>query len=283
MRSAVNQDGLFSAVRSIKRIFIPPQSTALSVTELQSNEFGQLIADTSKVQVNPPVITDKTIVAFVFGQSNSANSEGERYKADTKNVLNYFNGSYYLASDPLLGATGNAGSMWTITANKLIKESLADKVILVPAGVGGTSVKLWRTGGILNEMLEKRLKDAQKNNLVITHFLWHQGESDNNDSYAQYESGLTEVIKLTQQYYPNSKFFVAQASAFCPLPSNKEILKSQRDVTKLPNVYMGPNTDLIGSDDRHDGCHLSGRGVEKASNEWVELIKNPKKANTTTK
>jgi hypothetical protein len=39
---------------------------------------------------------------------------------------------------------------------------------------------------------------------------------------------------------------------------------------------MGPNTDLI--DERYDACHLSGKGVEKASEQWVNLIKNPRKA-----
>jgi hypothetical protein len=42
---------------------------------------------------------------------------------------------------------------------------------------------------------------------------------------------------------------------------------------------MGPNTDLISANDRWDGCHLSGRGVEKASNACVKLIQTPQKSN----
>ena len=276
MHSAVEHDRLFIMVRNIKRVLAPPPPPSPQViSHHYFNEFNQLIKDTSKILTDAPIVTDKTIIAFVFGQSNSANSEGERYKADTKNVYNYFDNHYYIASDPLLGATGNAGSVWTITANKLIKKNIADKVILIAAGVGGTSVKSWREGGELNNMLESRLKNAQKNNISITHFLWHQGESDNGVYESEYENGLTEVIHLTQLYYPNAKFFVSQASAFCNRTSSNLILKSQRNVTQLKNVYRGPNTDLIGADDRWDGCHLSGRGIEKASNEWVELIDNP--------
>lgn len=281
MRSAINKDDLFHAAIILKNMVILPEALATqNINEFGqvTNEFAQLIKDPTKTLVNAPTITDKTIVAFVFGQSNSANGEGERFQANDNNVFNYFDNHYYSASDPLLGATGTAGSMWTITANKLIEKKITDKVVLIAAGVGGTSVKQWRNGGNLNQMLENRLKETQQNHINITHFLWHQGESDNGTYESEYENGLTEVIALTQRYYPNAKFFVSQASAHCPDTSSESILKSQRDVTKLANVFLGPNTDLIDAIDRWDGCHLSGRGVEKASNEWVELIKNPKKS-----
>jgi hypothetical protein len=281
MRSAVNHDDLFRTAMSIKQLVLPQEAQATQNTNefgQITNEFSQLIKDPTKSPIQAPLVTDKTIVAFVFGQSNSANGEGERFQANGDNVFNYFDNHYYIASDPLLGATGTAGSMWTITANKLIEKKMADKVILIAAGVGGTSVKQWRNGGDLNKMLESRLKETQERHIDITHFLWHQGESDNGTYEAEYENGLTEVIKLTQHYYPHAKFFVSQASAHCPNASSDAILKSQREVTKLENVFLGPNTDLIDAIDRWDGCHLSGRGVEKASNSWVEFIQHPQKS-----
>ena len=281
MHSAINKDALFHAAMTFKKIVSPQEALAVqNINEFGqvTNEFAQLIKDPTKAPTQAPAITDKTMVAFVFGQSNSANGEGERFEANDHNVFNYFDNHYYIASDPLLGATGTAGSMWTITANKLIEKKMADKVILIAAGVGGTSVKQWRNGGDLNQMLENRLKETQKNHINITHFLWHQGESDNGTYESEYENGLTEVISLTQRYYPHAKFFVSQASGHCPDASSDSILNSQRDITKLENVFMGPNTDLIDAIDRWDGCHLSGRGVEKASNDWVERIKNPQKS-----
>lgn len=281
MHSAMNKDDLFRFAMQLKQRVMPQEALATQNTNefgQVTNEFAQLIQDPTKTPTQAPLITEKTIVAFVFGQSNSANGEGERFQSKDNTVFNYFDHHYYLAVDPLLGATGTAGSMWTITANKLIEKKIADKVVLLAAGVGGTSVKQWRNGGDLHAMLERRLKDAQDNHIPITHFLWHQGESDNGTYENEYEKGLTEVIHLTQRYYPKAKFFVSQASAHCPNTSSEGILKSQRDVTKLDNVFLGPNTDLIDAMDRWDGCHLSGRGVEKASNDWVELIKHPQKS-----
>jgi hypothetical protein len=272
IRSAVNQDSLFESVVRLKQVFIPSLSEAV-----QTNQYGQLIKEASKIEVPTPKLTEKSIVAFVFGQSNSANFIGERYKATTDNVISYFDGVYYLGSDPLLGATGNAGSMWIITANKLIEQGIADKVVLLAAGVGGSSIKLWRSDGRLNKMLEDRLKNAIENNLLVTHFLFHQGEADNKTSGSEYLSGLREVIALTKVYYPDSKFFVSQASV-CRNLSSAPILKSQRDATKIQNVYSGPNTDLISLNDRYDGCHFSSRGVEAVSDEWVKLIRSPQKS-----
>ncbi|WP_426080282.1 sialate O-acetylesterase [Herbaspirillum huttiense] len=278
IQSALSQNQLFNLAVKIKRHFVPPQTLSFGHTHTQSNALDQLVSDSSKVPVPAPVLTDRSMVAFAFGQSNSANSIGERQQAATGKVFNYFEGRYYKAADPLLGATGRGGSLWTTLANKLISQEMADQVVLMSAGVGGSSVAQWRKGGNLNGMLEARLQDAQKQGLNVTHFFWHQGEIDNNNAYRDYEAGLTEIIQLTQRYFPNARFFVAQASAFCPLPSSREILDSQRAVTRLKNVYLGPNTDLIGPEDRSDGCHLSGRGAEKVASEWVELIRHPQKA-----
>ncbi len=140
MRSAVNDDALFHAALHIKQMILPQEALATQKTNefgQVTNEFSQLIKDPTKFPTQAPTVTDKTMVAFVFGQSNSANGEGERFQAKGANVFNYFDSHYYIASDPLLGATGTAGSMWTITANKLIEKNIADKVILIAAGVGG--------------------------------------------------------------------------------------------------------------------------------------------------
>ena len=42
----------------------------------------------------------------------------------------------------------------------------------------------------------------------------------------------------------------------------------------MSGVYLGPNTDLIGLEDRYDDCHFSGRGLQKHSEGWVKAIKS---------
>ena len=281
MRSALREDRLFQLAKEVKRIALPKNATAKKAAAgvVQFNEFGQLTQYPNKEVMIKPTTTRKTIIAFVFGQSNAANHAGEKFFSNNTHIFNYWNEQYYVASDPLLGSTGSAGSVWTLTANKLIKEKTADAVILVPAAVAGTSVADWRPGGRLNEMFENRLKSALKNNLAITHFFWHQGEADNpigghsRLELADYEVGMKKIIAQTKKYFPQSKFFVAIATR-CDYsrPVSIPLQNIQRSLAKMNGVFVGPNTDNIGLEDRYDDCHFSGNGLEKHSNSWLSAI-----------
>jgi len=279
MISALNQNKLYEGVRAIKGFFIPsgaPKATdSPKEQQFTFNELGQLIHDKDKLEINKPQITPNTIVAFAFGQSNAGNSLGEKFKASTNNVINYWDGKYYVASDPLLGSSGWAGSVWTLLGNKLVEEKLADQVILITSGLGGTSIEEWRPDGHLSSILEAELRNIKKDNISITYFFWHQGERDWSLDPKKYEQGLIDLIKLTQSYFPNSKFFVSQAS-ICNNESAPLLLQAQRNAAKAHNAYLGPNTDKIGLFDRYDRCHLSGRGAEIFAKQWVEVIKKQK-------
>ena len=101
MNSAINKDPLFQLALNVKKMVTPPESVTTQNTNEYgqvTNEFAQLVKDPTKLQIPAPAITDKTIVAFVFGQSNSANSGGERFQANSDNVFNYFDNHYYIAS-----------------------------------------------------------------------------------------------------------------------------------------------------------------------------------------
>lgn len=274
MRSVANQDALFFSVKEIKRMFVPAINKAVPDPFLL-NEYDQLSFFHDKQEVDAPLITRNTVVAFVFGQSNAANHGGERHQSTTGKVFNYFEGKYYLAADPLLGATGVSGSVWSNLGDKLVNDHLADDVVLIPAGVGGSTLKQWQSGGRLNEMLKARLAEVKASGLIVTHFLWHQGESDNTLSPDEYSVGLGQVISLTKEYFPESNFFVAQASRCGTMASAPGILEAQRNATRQAGVYLGPNTDVIGLNDRYDDCHLSGRGIETHAKGWLESLKQP--------
>ncbi len=284
IRSGIAQDRLFNFVRDFKRLFIAPQNTYRTVQPLpeqfRTNEFGQVTWYHDKREVIRPEITNRTVVAFVFGQSNAANSGGEKFIDHTGKVFNYWNGKFYVAADPLLGSTGVAGSIWTNFANKLINERFSDKVVLISAAVSGTTIVKWQDGGMLHSMLEERLRDTKNSSLEITHFLWHQGEADHDLDPEKYTEGLTSVIRLAKKYYPEAAFFVAQASRCGMVEPSLNLLAAQRNITRLDNIFLGPNTDQIGLLDRYDDCHFSGRGLEKAASYWVSALKEKKRSDS---
>jgi len=265
MYSGSRGDRMFRISRDVKRWLVPAP---------EYNAFTQLVANPGRREIARPPITPRTMVAFAFGQSNSANHGDEKFRALSPAVANFWNGKYFAAEDPLLGASGDGGSPWTLMANKLIEAGTFDAVILIAAGIGAAPVEAWTAGGSLNGMLEKRLAEAKDAGLTVTHFLWHQGESNNSPvGAANYDAAMLPIIALTKQYFPQSKFFVAQATLCGPgsVP-NVELQKIQLGLSRLPGVFAGPNTDEIGFADRSDGCHMNGRGLEKHAAGWTAAI-----------
>src|SRR5262249_29184473 len=61
----------------------------------------------------------RTMVALVFGQSNAGNS-GETPGKPQRGVFQYYRGEIFEARDPLLGASGDGGSIWLRLAAKLV-------------------------------------------------------------------------------------------------------------------------------------------------------------------
>ena len=263
--AGMHSGGVFRISRDVKRWLLPTP---------EYNAYTQLVAYPGRREIARPPITPRTMVAFVFGQSNSANHGDEKFRAHSPAVANFWRGKYFAAEDPLLGASGGGGSPWVLFADKVITAGAFDGVILIAAGVGATPVQAWTTGGALNGMLEERLAETKAAGLTVTHFLWHQGESNNSAAgVADYDAAMQPIIALTRRTFPQSKFFVAQAS-LCGrgnVPSI-ELQKIQLGLSRLPGVFAGPNTDEIGFADRYDGCHLNGRGLEKHAAGWAAAI-----------
>lgn len=277
MRSALVQDPLFFFMKDVKRLAIPSVNSKVPDPVL-FNKFEQVTFYHGKTEVQRPAITDRTMVVFAFGQSNSANNGGERHQSASSHVYNYFGGKYFKGADPLIGATGTMGSPWVNLADKIINKGLADDVVLISAGVGSSTLQQWAPGGRLNGMLRERLEDAKSSGLPVTDFFWHQGESDNALAPAAYISGLNQIIRMAKQYFPESRFFVAQASRCGVMASAPGLLDAQRELTKQDGVFLGPNTDVIGLADRYDDCHLSGRGLDRHAQGWLQALERPSSA-----
>jgi len=92
----------------------------------RSDELGRIISYPNKVEVGCPKAGDgKTAVLLIIGQSNSGNYAGQRYRSEHgEQVINFFAGRCYLASSPLLGASGIGGESFTLLANKMIESKI---------------------------------------------------------------------------------------------------------------------------------------------------------------
>lgn len=221
-----------------------------------------------------PAQDSGTMVLVVFGQSNSANYLEQRHVASSDNVVSFFDGQCKKAADPLLGATGTQGSVWTLLGNRLTGRGVK-RVILVPLGVGDTYIAQW-SDGELSQRLRTSLAGVRASGYTVTHFLWHQGENDAGvTSEADYGTRLAAVIATTRESFPSSAFYVSVASYCKPgLGTDPAIQNAQLGtINPAARIYAGPNTDaFIDPLDRYDGCHFSAIAQEKIVALWETIL-----------
>ena len=225
-----------------------------------------------------------SMVLFTFGQSNSAN-HGQGLYQPAKTVYNYYDGKLYRAADPLIGATGEGGSVWTRLGDKLIEAGMTEKVTIIPIGVGGVRIGAWAKGGELHELLIRTVEQMKKDQIEPDYILWHQGETDNilNTPKADYIRMFETIREVFRSRGIKAPIVIAQASYHpnCLEEDNgnsAEIRAAQKALAdQYPDIYLGPDTDQLNQLwQRADGIHFSTKGQDLHAAMWLESLKQVK-------
>jgi hypothetical protein len=217
----------------------------------------------------------RVMVALVFGQSNSANF-GETPRTAKEGVYSFYRGKLYLAQDPLPGANGDGGSVWTRLGDKIIAGDSYDAVVFVPLGVGGSRIARWKSNGDLHPRIVEAINELNAKQLTITHLLWHQGEQDAylKTTKEEYKKMFLDMLSSIRKQGVNVPIYVSIATRCRKERGNLEIQQAQAELIDRPmGIYPGPNTDLLGFAYRYDGCHFSDEGLERAAALWLQALK----------
>jgi len=246
---------------------------------IQYDGVGRLVAYPDKKEVACPEQDARTAVILVAGQSNAANSTGQKFVTmHGDKVISLFDGRCALAQSPLLGASGEWGEMWTLLGNRLVASGAFDRVVIVPAAIGGSAIETWAHGS-LDRVLPEAISSA-RGHYAITHVLWHQGESDFmlGTSPADYRARLLTVARGIRRAGVLAPIYVAVStrcanSATTWSPGN-DIARAQRTIVDPElSLYAGVDADsLLDGLDRYDDCHLSSSGVSKLVDSWIDII-----------
>jgi len=238
-----------------------------------------LLFAASTVPVQGPATATKrqmrVMVALVFGQSNAGNW-GEGRRTAGPRVFNFFRGRYERARDPLAGADGQGGSVWTRLGDKLIAAGLYDRVVFVPAAIGATGIAEWAPNGRLHQDLLRNVREARRARLVFTHLLWHQGESDAalGTTAEDYQAHFLAMLAAIRALGVDAPAFVAIATRCGQYQPNEVIRAAQLGlVNPALGIFAGPDTDQLGPEYRYDGCHFSDQGLEMHAQMWLEVIR----------
>lgn len=215
--------------------------------------------------------TNRPIVLLLVGQSNAANYVTERVSAPAPVSVRY-GGQCYRASDPLLGATGDRGSIWSRLGSRIAAAS-GRPVLLVPIAVGSASVEAWAPGGVLNPRLELALLDLQALGLRADAIIYQQGEfeGEGRADAAQYRRHLEALLRQLSRASPS--VFVALTSK-CSGKVNSAIRAAQEGAMAAAGARRGVDMDAIPDEDRRNLCHLSGAAADRIARSWLDILRS---------
>jgi hypothetical protein len=243
---------------------------------IRTDSFGRLQRYPGKIEIACPAQDETTAVLLVAGQSNAANSQGQRYESPDDRVVNFSEGHCYRAASPLLGADDQRGESWTLLGLKLIRTGLYNRVILVPAAAGGSAISRWAAGGDLNGMLMTAIR-AAKARYAITAVLWDQGATDFtlHTPEERYRSDLKSLIDQIRAEGVTAPFFITRCSVGGDdWTEDNAVARAQAALADGETILDGPNTDRdVPRSDRYDGYHFAARGQETWTDTWVQLLR----------
>jgi hypothetical protein len=234
------------------------------------------------VDCSPAITLSDTAVLLVLGQSNAGNFGDARYTAQCSNAQNFYQGQFYPLADPLHGANGDGGSVWSRLGDMLIANGLSKKVIIAPASVGGTYIEQWKPGGELNHLITETIESLRSKGLTITHVLWHQGEANNTglnpgvppaENAAHYRDCFLAIVQQLRSLQVDAPVFIAVATRCGNLVPDEELQRVQRELAvDSLGIFNGPDTDLLGSAYRYDDCHFNELGLEVHALLWADIL-----------
>lgn len=245
-------------------------------------------------------------VFVIAGQSNSANHGEKRLKPRSPNVVAFDGARWQIANDPQPGASGDGGSFLPPFGDA-ITEKLGVPVGLVSCGVGATSIREWLPNGtrfpnpptLLGNVNKLPGGEWESKGTIYTQFiqrirslgpkgfraiLWHQGESDANQSDSTrtlpgklYYKALTKLIEDSRADIGwKVPWFVAQATYHVPGDeASPDIREAQAASWKNGLALEGPDSDQLKGDLRDSGgkgVHFSEKGQYAHAAKWAEKV-----------
>ena len=215
------------------------------------------------------------LVVLALGQSNAAN-HGIRDAGSPKVALLTAAGCTW-ATDPLPGATGQGGAVWSRLPAMLAARPGLPPVLMSVLAVDATSVADWtRPESPLRARLQQHLDRMAHWGHPPELVLWYQGEADArlNTPASQYRLGLQALAGALQTAAGSPRKILLAHSTVCRSAASAALSGAINQlVASDPRFGQGPDLDHgLQRNQRYDGCHLSGAGLARAAELWADAV-----------
>lgn len=221
-------------------------------------------------------------VFVVAGQSYAGGHNDEVLKvtdaAQAVSTYDWQTKAWRIAHDPP-PHNGDGGSIWPALGD-MLSPTLRVPVAFVNVSVGATSTTKWLPDGPLHKRLIQVGREIGRFRAV----LWQQGESDviENTPTETYIKNMREIRDAAAEGWHFDVPWLLAKSTLHPTvyndPRGEERIRMGTDqLWKQAGFAPGPDTDLLGGDNRGDAKskrHFSGLGQRRAALLWFVAIWN---------
>jgi hypothetical protein len=246
-------------------------------------------------------------IFVIAGQSNATNYGEVLQQTETGMVVSFGGSSWEFANDPQPGVQDHShrGSFIPAFGDALYRKYHVP-IGVACVGYGGTSVRQWlpegerftippttskfvrqtpngdwESDGTLFDGMMKRINQLGHHGFRA--LLWHQGESDANQTTGHQITG-PEYLALMRSLIRASwrealwqfPWFVAEATYHNPSQrSSPEIREAQRELWHSGLALEGPDTDQLGPAYRQNhgqGVHFNAEGLQAHGRLWAKAV-----------
>ncbi len=218
---------------------------------------------------------EKLLVVFAIGQSIASNFGSTPYTPGP-HVFSFYNGRCFPGQDPLPGADGRGGSIWSRLGDLLIQKGYAKNVLIVAIGAGSSSVAEWVPGAKFYPRLVDATSSMREVGFQPGLVIWHQGSRDHDMDPQQYRNFLREFVLsfafLGVRLGQPGRLLIATHTR-CKNEPAPQLQSAQASlVDHAGYIYAGPNMDYLSDDLKYDGCHYNEAGLKIAAQYWMDAI-----------
>lgn len=216
----------------------------------------------------------RPLVLLALGQSNAAN-HGEPTPGGSPAIWMMDAGSCSISADPLPGATGTGGSVWSWLPDRLAALGTARPILIQLLAVDASTMDDWvRLDSPLRQRLLATLAANAGAGMAPDLVLWQHGEADARigTPTTAYLANLKALAQALTEAGSSSPILLA-LSTVCRTAPATALRDAMRDLPRQDRRFgVGPDTDQLGVTMRRDGCHWSQAGRQQVAQLWAEAL-----------
>lgn len=237
-----------------------------------------------RVAIGPGLVGGQTTACvMIIGDSVSALSSPAVYTVtqSLNHNLNPIDGGIYQTKDPILGPSGGWGNGVSGVAaplgDNLITAGVGiQRAIMLPGGVGSTTVADWAPGGFLNQNIGTMARRMAVAGIPLNAVIWLAGPNDNigGTSQTAYAASLAAMIGTIRTYWPSVSVPILICVCSKASGVNSAAVENAQigAVNHAAGIWAGVNSDAYAADHFQDGTHFSTIGRDAWAADIVPLL-----------